>query len=85
MSLQAHRQEVRDIASAHRASNPRVLGSAARDDDTSEFTDGQPSRGRRTCCLHLPSHMRPSNVRADSIDESAPTIVRMFGLAGDAT
>ena len=36
MSRQAQRQEVRDIASAHRASNPRVLGSAARGDDTSE-------------------------------------------------
>ena len=36
VSRQAHRQEVRDIASAHRASNPRVLGSTARSDDASE-------------------------------------------------
>ncbi|CAB4966065.1 unannotated protein [freshwater metagenome] len=36
MALQAHRQEVRDIVSAHRATNPRVFGSAARGDDTSE-------------------------------------------------
>jgi hypothetical protein len=27
----------------------------------------------------------PSNVRADSIDESAPTFTRMFGLAGGET
>ena len=36
VALQAHRQEVRDIVSAHRATNPRVFGSAARGDDTSE-------------------------------------------------
>ena len=36
VALEAHRQEVRDIASAHRASNPRVLSSTARSDDTSE-------------------------------------------------
>ena len=46
-------------------------------------TDGQPSRGRR--CLPLPSHTRHTCVGADSIDESAPTITRMFGRAGGAS
>ena len=36
VALEAHRQEVRDIVSAHHATNPRVFGSAARGDDTSE-------------------------------------------------
>ena len=36
MVLQTHRQKVRDIVSAHRATNPRVFGAIARGDDTSE-------------------------------------------------
>ena len=36
VALEAHRQEVRDIVSAHHGTNPRVFGSAARGDDTSE-------------------------------------------------
>ena len=36
MVLHAHRQEVRDIVSAHHATNPRVFGSAARGADTSD-------------------------------------------------
>ena len=34
--LQTHRQKVRDIVSAHRATNPRVFGAIARGDDTSD-------------------------------------------------
>ncbi|NQW71603.1 MAG: nucleotidyltransferase [Actinobacteria bacterium] len=36
VALQAHRQKVRDIVSAHGAINPRVFGAVARGDDTSE-------------------------------------------------
>ena len=35
-ALQANRAAVRAIAAAHRASNPRVFGSAARGEDTEE-------------------------------------------------
>lgn len=33
-ALAAHRQSVRAVVSAHRATNPRVFGSAARGEDT---------------------------------------------------
>ena len=36
MVLQTHRQKVRDIVSAHRATNTRVFGAIARGDDTSD-------------------------------------------------
>ncbi len=34
VALESHRAAVREIVLAHRASNPRVFGSAARGDDT---------------------------------------------------
>jgi predicted nucleotidyltransferase len=33
VALDSHRQEVREIVYAHRATNPRVFGSSARGDD----------------------------------------------------
>lgn len=36
LALNSHRQEIRDIVHAHRAQNPRVFGSCARGEDTSD-------------------------------------------------
>ena len=48
------------------------------------FTDESASRGRRIGCLHLTPDTPHACGGADSIDESAPTFTRMFGLAGGA-
>ncbi|WP_244817659.1 nucleotidyltransferase family protein [Caballeronia sp. Lep1P3] len=36
VALQAHREEIRRVVQAHRASNARVFGSVARGEDTDE-------------------------------------------------